>query len=240
MSDATTAADIALDVLVKEALRDVDLEQAALQTSVDAPLDKLAETMIDADDLETEPATNPVEPAAQVVATAVVATPASQYSVVAGVAVASPTKRQKTRVPSGYVSKDVVRWYQLKIVRRAFTPHPRQNGRRHVPMLAESAPREGRVLRGPRQGAQPSDVPVPRIDRPSRSVDSLRTWVRCVTVSHIGAWEQRVYTQSQCVCVMIPQCTVEACIKGRTHASCRFPCDSLAVSAARSAAVARD
>ena len=97
MSDATTAADIALDVLVKEALRDVDLEQAALQTSVDAPLDKLAETMIDADDLETEPATTPVEPAAQVVATAVVAAPASQYSVVAGVAVASPTKRRRRR-----------------------------------------------------------------------------------------------------------------------------------------------
>ena len=122
MSDATTAADIALDVLVKEALRDVDLEQAALQTSVDAPLDKLAETMIDADDLETEPATNPVEPAAQVVATAVVATPASQYSVVAGVAVASPTKRQKTQVPNGWVSKQVAHLWQLKIVRRAFRP----------------------------------------------------------------------------------------------------------------------
>ena len=200
MSDATTAADIALDVLVKEALRDVDLEQAALQNSVDAPLDKLAGTMIDADDLETEPATNPVEPAAQVVATAVVATPASQYSVVAGVAVASPTKRQKTQVPSRYVSKDVVRWYQLKIVRRAFTPHPREYGRRHVPMLAGSAPRRAHVVRGPRQGAQPSDVPVrvPRVDRPSRSMDSLRSWVRCVTVSHwcVGA----ARTKSVCLC----------------------------------------
>ena len=32
MSDATPAADIALDVLVKEALRDVDLEQAGLRS----------------------------------------------------------------------------------------------------------------------------------------------------------------------------------------------------------------
>ena len=241
MTDATTADDFPLGLLVDEALREA---QQGLQNSDEEELNKLAET-IDPDDLETEPATTPVVRAAQVVATPVVATAASQYVIpqfaVAGVAVASPaspTKRQKQ--PIGWVCKEQARLYQQEIVRRALTPHPRQNGRRHVPMLAESAPREGRVLRGPRQGAQPSDVPVPRIDRPSRSVDSLRTWVRCVTVSHIGAWEQRVYTQSQCVCVMIPQCTVEACIKGRTHASCRFPCDSLAVSAARSAAVARD
>ena len=241
MTDATTADDFPLGLLVDEALREA---QQGLQNSDEKELNKLAET-IDPDDLETEPATTPVVRAPQVVATRVVATPASQYVIpqfaVAGVAVASPaspTKRQKQ--PIGWVTKEQARLYQQEIVRRALTPHPRQNGRRHVPMLAESAPREGRVLRGPRQGAQPSDVPVPRIDRPSRSVDSLRSWVRCVTVSHIGAWEQRVYTQSQCVCVMIPQCTVEACIKGRTHASCRFPCDSLAVSAARSAAVARD
>jgi hypothetical protein len=240
MTDATTADRIPLELLVDEAIREA---QQGLQNSGEEELGKLAET-IDPDDLESR-TTSPVVRAPQVVATAVVATPASQYVIpqfaVAGVAVASPaspTKRQKQ--PIGWVCKEQARLYQQEIVRRALTPHPRQNGRRHVPMLAESAPREGRVLRGPRQGAQPSDVPVPRIDRPSRSVDSLRTWVRCVTVSHIGAWEQRVYTQSQCVCVMIPQCTVEACIKGRTHASCRFPCDSLAVSAARSAAVARD
>ena len=239
MTDATTADRFPLELFVDEALRDAEQR---LQRSDEEVLGKLAET-ITPGDLESR-TTSPVVCAPQVVATRVVATPASQHVIpqfAVGVAVASPaspTKRQKQ--PIGWVCKEQARLYQQEIVRRAFTPHPRQNGRRHVPMLAESAPREGRVLRGPRQGAQPSDVPVPRIDRPSRSVDSLRTWVRCVTVSHIGAWEQRVYTQSQCVCVMIPQCTVEACIKGRTHASCRFPCDSLAVSAARSAAVARD
>ena len=46
MTDATTADGFPFDMLVKEALRDVDLEQAGLQTSVDAPLDKLAATLL--------------------------------------------------------------------------------------------------------------------------------------------------------------------------------------------------
>ena len=200
MTDATTADRIPLELLVDEAIREAE---QGLQNGREEELGKLAETLVDADDLESR-TTSPVVRAPQVVATRVVATPAPQYVIpqfaVAGVAVASPTKRQRTQVPSGYVSKAVVRWYQLKIVRRAFTPHPREYGRRHVPMLAGSAPRRAHVVRGPRQGAQPSDVPVrvPRVDRPSRSMDSLRSWVRCVTVSHwcVGA----ARTKSVCLC----------------------------------------
>ena len=199
MTDATTADRIPLELLVDEAIREA---QQGLQNSGEEELGKLAKTLVDADDLESR-TTSPVVRAPQVVATAVVATPASQYVIpqfaVAGVAVASPaspTKRQKQ--PIGWVCKEQARLYQQEIVRRALTPHPRQNGRRHVPMLAGSAPRRAHVVRGPRQGAQPSDVPVPRIDRPSRSVDSLRSWVRCVTVSHwcVGA----ARTKSVCLC----------------------------------------
>ena len=107
MTDATTADRIPLELLVDEAIREA---QQGLQHSGEEELGKLAKTLVDADDLESR-TTSPVVRAPQVVATAVVATPASQYSVVAGVAVASPTKRQKTQVPSGYVSKEVVRWY---------------------------------------------------------------------------------------------------------------------------------
>ena len=199
MTDATTADRFPLALFVDEAIRDAEQR---LQRSDEEELGKLAETLVDTGDLESR-TTSPVVRAPQVVATRVVATPAFQHVIpqfaVAGVAVASPaspTKRQKQ--PIGWVSFEQARLYQQEIVRRALTPHPRQNGRRHVPMLAESAPREGRVLRGPRQGVQPSDVPVPRIDRPSRSVDSLRSWVRCVTVSHwcVGA----ARTKSVCLC----------------------------------------
>ena len=186
--------------MVDEAIREA---QQGLQHSGEEELGELAES-ITPDDLESR-TTSPVVRAPQVVATAVVATPASQYVIlqfaVAGVAVASPaspTKRQKQ--PIGWVCKEQARLYQQEIVRRALTPHPRQNGRRHVPMLAGSAPRRAHVVRGPRQGAQPSDVPVrvPRVDRPSRSMDSLRSWVRCVTVSHwcVGA----ARTKSVCLC----------------------------------------
>ena len=122
MTDATTADDFPLGLLVDEALREA---QQGLQNSDEEELNKLAET-IDPDDLETEPATTPVVRAAQVVATPVVATAASQYVIpqfaVAGVAVPSPTKRQKTQVPNGWVSKQVAHLWQLKIVRRAFRP----------------------------------------------------------------------------------------------------------------------
>ena len=160
MTDATTADRIPLELLVDEAIREAE---QGLQNGREEELGKLAETLVDADDLESR-TTSPVVRAPQVVATAVVATPASQYVIpqfaVAGVAVASPaspTKRQKQ--PIGWVTKEQARLYQQEIVRRALTPHPRQNGRRHVPMLADSAPRGGSVVQGPRQGARPSDVP---------------------------------------------------------------------------------
>ena len=111
MTDATTADRIPLELLVDEAIREAE---QGLQHSGEDELGQLAETPVDADDLESR-TTSPVVRAPQVVATRVVATPAPQYVIpqfaVAGVAVASPTKRQKTQVPSGYVSKEVVRWY---------------------------------------------------------------------------------------------------------------------------------
>ena len=98
--------------MVDEALREA---QQGLQNSGEEELGKLAET-IDPDDLESR-TTSPVVRAPQVVATAVVATPASQYVIpqfaVAGVAVASPaspTKRQKQ--PIGWVCKEQARLYQ--------------------------------------------------------------------------------------------------------------------------------
>ena len=204
MTDATTADRIPLELFVDEALRDAEQR---LQRSDEEELGKLAESLVDTGDLESR-TTSPVVRAPQVVATRVVATPASQHVIpqfaVAGVAVASPaspTKRQKQ--PIGWVCKEQARLYQQEIVRRALTPHPRQNGRRHVPMRHArriGSTRRSRVTRpSPRRTTFRCTRSAHRSPKPKRGLASHLGSLRD-SQPHWCVGAARVHSKSVCLC----------------------------------------